>query len=222
MTSASSGLRPTKGVVGTGRFEGDTVLSGGNGRIAELVQPLRYRKILQMVFAEVDERPIADRRGGRRRHQHLPSVTYGGDACRPMDVDADVALVRRERVPRVDADPHANRPGLERLTGGTGRVDRAGGRGERDEERVPLRVDLNPAVASEGVAEETAMLREDLRVRCIPQFVDEPRGAFDVREEERDGSGGQVRSCHDAREHTLVEPPGRPADPARGTMSARR
>ena len=220
VTSASSGLRPMKGVVGVGKVRGRDRLELRERPIAELVEPLRHRDILEMVFAEVDERSIVDRRCGRRRHQHLPSVTHGGDPGRPVHVDTDVALVRRERGPRVDPDPHPDRAGLQCLARGAGRVDRPGGRRERHEERVPLGVDLDASVASEGLTEKTTVLPEDLGVRRVPELVEELRRSLDVREQERDGAGGQVPSGHDAREHTLAEPAGLTCRPLRGTMSA--
>jgi len=71
-----------------------------------------------------------------------------------------------------------------------------------------LRVDLDASVANEGLAEQSGVLPEDLCVPGVAEFVEEPRGAFDVREEERDGTGGQVRSGHDAREHTFARATG--------------
>ena len=78
-------------------------LQGRERSVAELVQALGRREILQPVIAQVDEPVIADHRGGRRRDEHLATVTDGGDPRRSMDVHPHVPLVRRERRPRVDA-----------------------------------------------------------------------------------------------------------------------
>ena len=76
----------------------------------------------------------------------------GRDASRPMDVDADVALVRRAAPCGSRSDRDRSR--LERPDGVVRRVTAPRRRRERDEERVPLRVDLDAAVA-ENAARRT-------------------------------------------------------------------
>ena len=81
------------------------------------------------------------------RDEHLPAVAGGGDAGGAVDVAADVALLGQERRPRVQADPHLDRAGGERL----GHRRRGGERARRgregEEEGVALRVDLDAALA---------------------------------------------------------------------------
>ena len=63
---------------------------------------------------------------------------------------------------------------------------------ERDEEGIPLRVHLVAAVGSERLAQQPLVVREHLSV-AIPQLLDEPRRALDVREEEGDCAARKVR-----------------------------
>ena len=51
--SATSALRPMKGVAGTGRFERWIVRSGGKSPLSELVQADRLGEVLQALLAEV-------------------------------------------------------------------------------------------------------------------------------------------------------------------------
>ena len=65
---------------------------------------------------------------------------------------------------------------------------------ERDEERVPLRVDLDAAVLCERVAHHTPVLGQQLRIP-LAELVQQPRRALDVREQERHRAGRQL-SAH--------------------------
>jgi hypothetical protein len=55
-----------------------------------------------------------------------------------------------------------------------GSGNRITGADERDEERVPLRVHLDPAVAREGLAQHATMLSEHVRV-ALPELVQKAR-----------------------------------------------
>src|SRR5436305_281413 len=114
-----------------------------------------------------------------------------------MDVEADVASLDRRRLAGVDAHAHADLvvarpvvPGERLLRFRRGR-DRLGGRCERDEERVALRVDDVAAVAVERSGKDTPVLGEQLRIRVAGPLQESSR-SLDVAEEERDGSGGEV------------------------------
>ena len=63
---------------------------------------------------------------------------------------------------------------------------------EGDEERIALRVHLDPVVRVERRAQLPPMLRERSGVRLRPKLVQQPRRALDVREEERDRAAGQL------------------------------
>jgi hypothetical protein len=66
-----------------------------------------------------------------------------------------------------------------------------GGR-KGDEERISLRVDLDAAMRSEGLAQKPAMLGERVAVRLAAERMEQACGALDVSEEEGDGAGRQV------------------------------
>ena len=68
------------------------------------------------------------------------------------------------------------------------RSDRVRGLAERDEERVPLRVDLDASVPLERIAEQGAVLCESDYV-AVTELLEEASRAFDVGEDERDGPG---------------------------------
>ena len=126
----------------------------------ELEQLGRSIEVLQSVAPEVAQRLILDERGRRGREDHLAAVGEGGDAGAAVDVDPDVALGRNARRARMEPHPHRDRPRRERLLGRGRSRDGAGCRGERDEERVALRVDLDTTLGGERVAQHAAVLGE--------------------------------------------------------------
>ena len=109
----------------------------------ELEETLGRAQVLQPVQAEIAH--IGAGEVGRRlRQQHLPAVPSGGDPRRPVHVEPDVALVGPERLPRVQSHPHPHRPAGKRALRVGGGRHRIGRTRERDEERIALRVDLDP------------------------------------------------------------------------------
>ena len=83
--------------------------------VAELVEPLGRRQVLEPVLAEVAQAVGARRAPRRLRDEHLAAVPDRRDPRRAVDVDPDVALVGHERLARVHAHAHADRPVVERL-----------------------------------------------------------------------------------------------------------
>ena len=59
------------------------------------------------------------------------------------------------------------------------------------EERVALRVDLDPAVLVDRLADDAMVLGQDVRV-IVAELMEQLRRALDVGEEEGDGSGRQL------------------------------
>jgi hypothetical protein len=109
-----------------------------------------------------------------------------------MHVDADVALVRDEWSPGVQADAHLDRARRE-CFGQLGGGSKGGGRSlESEEERVTLRIDLNTVVIGAGLAYDSPVPCKCLGVPVISQLVQELRRPLDVGEEERDGPGRKV------------------------------
>ena len=71
------------------------------------------------------------------------------------------------------------------------RGNRVAGTREGEEERVALRIHLDAIAPAELLAEDPAVLRDDLGV-AVAEPLEEVRRAFDVREDEGDGSCGTV------------------------------
>jgi hypothetical protein len=117
-------------------------------------------------------------------------VADRGDSGGAMDVDSDVALVGYEWLAGVDPHPNANRAaeGSLSLVRCYERILRPG---ERDEEGVALRVDLDPTMPGEGLAQDLPMLSERVCIG-IAELVEQLRRALDVGEEEGDGAGGEL------------------------------
>ena len=95
----------------------------------------------------------------------------------------------------VDRRAHADRTFGESFLGIPRRCERALRGLKRDEERVPLRIDLDTVVGGERAAQNQAMLLECFRVPFRPEVVQQPRRALDIREEEGDGTGRKL-PCH--------------------------
>ena len=153
----------------------------------ELMEALVRAEVLESVFAEIAQlHRRVEQLPRRLRDDHLPAVPRAHDPCGAVHVGAHVSLFRDDRLARVDADPHphgASRQLRLDFSCGCDGVTRAF---EREEERVALRVDLDPAVAGERGAHDSAVLREHVGV-AVAELVEQASGALDVREEERDG-----------------------------------
>jgi hypothetical protein len=135
-----------------------------------------------------------------------------------VDIQTDVVAVDETRLPRVDPDPHRNpisvRPGIccERLLPLRSSDDRLLRRGERDEERIPCRVDLIAAVSLKHLPQQPMMNREEIRV-TLTGARKQPRRSFDIREQQGDGAfrcSGHAptlrrpRPDHNRPDHNLV------------------
>ena len=124
----------------------------------------------------------------RLREQDLAAVAGGGDARREVDVRAYVPFVVDIRRAGVQAHAHAHLTRRERPLALRGTSERTVCGGKREEERVPLRIDLDTAVAVESIPQHSAVLGQGCGVSGVPERVEQPGRAVDVGEEERDGS----------------------------------
>jgi hypothetical protein len=136
----------------------------------EIVDVLRARKVLQHVLAEV-ARTDARRPGAgaveegvcRAREQHLAAVPGARDACRTVNVDADVGPAAELPLPRMqahpDLDPDVVRPALRREP--SLGLDRGGhcrpGAAEDHEEGVALGTDFDAAVLLPRLARDLSV-----------------------------------------------------------------
>src|SRR5918996_3579552 len=140
----------------------------------------------------------AEERARRLGEEDVPTLPSAAEPSGAYDVEAEVALLAEGRLARVEAHPHAHvfpaRPSL--LGVGPLRRDRARHgitrAGEGEEQRVALRVDLDPAVGAVRLADDAAVLRNELAV-ALAQPLQEPGGALDVTEDEGDRPGRQGR-----------------------------
>ena len=115
-----------------------------------------------------------------------------GDPGRPVHVDSDIPLVAQMRRAGVDADAHPDRTRGQPCQRPGRSLERSRRRGEGDKERVPLGIHLDPAVGTEGLAHDTAMLLERPGISLGAQLVQQVRRALHVGEEEGDGSGRKL------------------------------
>src|SRR5262249_37720197 len=140
----------------------------------ELEHLLRLLDALQLPLPARDHGDAVRNRGAdegsrRVREEHLPAAGRGAAAGRADDVEAEVALVARVRLARVQADAHAEggamrplelrMPALHVRRSDDG-VTRAR---EGEEEGVALRVDLH-ALGGERLADDAPVLRERVAV----------------------------------------------------------
>jgi hypothetical protein len=68
-----------------------------------------------------------------------------------------------------------------------------GGTSKRNKEGVAFGVHFPTIMSADHFAEQTVVLPKDGRVRLATQFVQQPGGPLDVREQEGDRAGGELR-----------------------------
>lgn len=110
------------------------------------------------------------------------------DPRRAMHVEPDVSLLRDERLAGVDSHTHLDRPCGKGCLSLLCRRDRVRGAREGDEERIALRVDLDPARLLESLAESPPMLAQQFGVAGAV-LAKKPRRTCDIGEEECDRAG---------------------------------
>ncbi len=90
-------------------------------------------------------------------------------------------------------EPHANTDrAIEGIAGCRCGGERARRRREGDEERVALRIHLDPAVRGDRLADDAAVRCERVGVRIGAELVEQLRRAFHVGEEEGDRPGRKL------------------------------
>jgi hypothetical protein len=141
------------------------------------------------MLAEIAQGAAIEERHGSRGDENLVAVPRCRNSGGAMDVRADVALLGQERRARVNTDANAHRARVEALDDRLGSSERARRSRKRDEECVPLRVDLDSTLERTRFADDPPMLRECRGVVLGAELVEQPGGSLDVGEEERDGAG---------------------------------
>ena len=125
---------------------------------------------------------------GGLRHEHLSAVTGRADSRDAVDVDPRVSLVSEQRIARVYPHPYPRGARGERplrVLGGDQSVVRIG---EREEDRITLRAELDAASTLDCATDKATVLGEQLDVPTSER-LDEPRGSLDIREQEGDRAG---------------------------------
>ena len=121
-------------------------------------------------------------------------MACGCDTGGEVHLLPDVSLVAQARLSGVQADTQVDRAGSERTRhlGSSRECSWSGWEGE--EERVSLRIDLDPAVRRAGRTHHPPVLGERLVVCLVPDLLEELRRSLHVGEEEGDGAGRKVVS----------------------------
>ena len=138
---------------------------------------------------------VVEHRARRLRDEHLPAVPGCHHPRAVVDVQPDVAALEELWLSRVKPHPNPDLTAVRPLVLGecTLSVPRRGdglaGGGERDEERVPLHVDLETVISAERLANQVAVGREQVRVG-VPGAAQQQRRALDVAEHERHCAAG--------------------------------
>jgi hypothetical protein len=125
-------------------------------------------------------------------------VAGGADPRGAVHADAHVALLAYLGLARVQSHAHLDDDVLRPAARGEialcadRRGDRLGRRAEGDEERVALRVHDPSVVRGEGGAQEASVLGEQLVVPVAAEVLQQGGRAFEVREQEGDGSAREL------------------------------
>ena len=187
-------MRPTNELAGLGRFVFEIVLSGGKLRRPKLEDRDRPFDVLQPVLAEVSEVMPIEELGRRLREDDLAPIRRASHARGKMDVVAHVALVGHERSARMQADAEVDGARCKRIGHHSccGYGPRC--RGEGEEERVALRVDLDSALGRARTAHDGAVLGQNGGVPLRTELVQELRRSLHVGEEEGHGASRKFLS----------------------------
>ncbi len=138
--------------------------------VAELVDPLRPRQVLEAMFAKIAEPVGAAQVARRLRDEDLATVPGRRNARSAVHLHPDVALVREQRLAGVQTHADANAAASKRLLCLRRGRQRIGCLREGHEERVALRVHLDAAVTRERLPQHAPMLDQHVRVR-IPELL---------------------------------------------------
>jgi hypothetical protein len=115
------------------------------------VEALGRGQVLEPVLAKIAQPFGAGQCRGRGRNQYLPAVAAGGDACRAVNVQPDVALLAKTRGTGVDAHPYAYRTGGEPCRCLSRSLKRAGAVGKVTKKASPcVSTSTPPAAANDS------------------------------------------------------------------------
>jgi hypothetical protein len=124
----------------------------------------------EIAHADAVRKVVAEQCPRRLGHKNLAAVAGRADPRCTNDVQPEVALVTDRRLTSMEAHPHADvrvvRPLVrrERALRGDGGRDGVARPGEREEERVSLRVDLLAVLGLSRLAQDPALVAENVSV----------------------------------------------------------
>ena len=156
--------------------------------------------------------PAADQLARRPRQQHLPAVAGGSDPRRTVHVRADISLSGHERRPRVDPDPHADRPAASASCASVAAATAPGAVANATKNASPcVSTSTPPCRRTPHAARGDALPAPPRTLRA--QLVQQPRRPLHVREQKRHRPLRQVAHKHsEPRRPTCVQLlTGRPA-----------
>ena len=184
--------------------------------LKELLGPLQiFQAVLAQVFeCEALRQRLFQHDPGRVGDEDLPAMRRRTDAGRAVHVQTHIGAPVRKWLAGMDADPGAQdlsrRPPLRKQGALDGHCCRRGVRdaGKHEKAGVANRVDPLAAVLHRATVEDLPVAGQHSRV-LIPEPLHQASRAFDIGEEERDGSGRQLRHGRSARYCRQVRPVGR-------------
>ena len=154
------------------------------------------------MLAEVDEVVVAHETGGRRRHEHLPTMTGIHHTRREVEGGAEVVAIAQLGFTRVQ--PNTNWELEEALCShGCGHGSRC--RGEDCAYTIARVLEHDAAVSIDDRADGVVVRGQGVGHRVIV-VLPPLRGSLDVGEHERDGSGGKRYRHGDGSLARRVEP----------------
>jgi hypothetical protein len=166
-----------------------------------------------VVLTQIDEKDVAREitngkvaRGSGQ--EDLTAVRRSHDPGRAVDVEADVAGLGANRLPRVEAhsDSDRKRPVVtgERSLTADRREERPASARKGVEQAVAGGVDLDPILSAERLAEQATVISQPSLI-AVAKLDQQPGRTFDVGKHERDGSCR--RAGHTAMLHLKTGPP---------------
>ena len=175
-------------------------------------QPHGLREPLQRRFALIREGEGLARAQlpHHVRHQHLPRLRAVADARRELHGRAEVVVVFRDRLARIQTDAHANFAARQVALDLQGRLHGRHRGPEGGEDAVPGVLDLLALVGRQGGADGVVVAVQDLLGFGVAEGLRERGGGFQVGEEEgAEGRGVAGRGRGRApRSHPASRRPG--------------
>ena len=183
----------------------------------QLVYPLRLQQVAQSVLAEIPHggagrQGVAGKQLGRRGEENLPAMAGGQQPGEAVERGREViAALVRLGLPRVQRHPHPQAAYLREVVGKQGALtvegggDGGGGGREGGLDRIANGLEVNASVRLDGGIEQDEVAVDSGRHR-VTVLLPALGTAFDVREEEGDGAGGQIGHGHSTIATCSVNP----------------